>query len=141
MDRNAWLHQFYEALEVPHTNHNAWAGVSWIQAEGGTALWNPLNTTQKMPGSWNYNSVGVQNYPDFTSGLNATVKTIKQTDPELGFDDILRFLRGDHTAKATLKAVELSRWGTGGLALVVLPFVKDNYFVYATHLISGSPHA
>ena len=137
MNRNQWLHAFYDALAVPHTNRNAWAGVSWIQAEGGTARWNPLNTTQRMPGSWDYNSVGVQNYPDFETGLAATVKTIEQTNPALGYVAILTRLRRDARPASTLKAVEASQWGTGGLALKVLPYVRADYWKYASTLIAS----
>ncbi len=138
MNRNDWLHAFYDALGVPHTTRNARAGVSWIHAEGGTARWNPLNTTQRMPGSWDYNNVGVQNYPDFETGLAATVKTIKQTDPDLGYTVILKRLRASARASRTLRAVEHSQWGTGGLALRVLPYVKADYWRYAGQLIAGS---
>lgn len=132
MTRNDWLHKLYDALGVPHTNRNAWAGVSWIRAEGGEANWNPLNTTQKMPGSTDYNSVGVQEYPDFETGLAATVKTITQTNPELGYAEILHHLRRSDPARQTLKAVEASSWGTGGLALEVLPSVREDYEKWAS---------
>lgn len=138
MNRNDWLHAFYDALSVPHTNRNAWAGVSWIQAEGGTALWNPLNTTQRMPGSWNYNSVGVQNYVSFEQGLEATVKTILQARTSLGYYLILERLRASARPSSTLRAVEKSQWGTGGLALKVLPYVRSDYWKYAGTKISGS---
>lgn len=109
-----------------------------MQAEGGNALWNPLNTTQRMTGSWDYNSVGVQNYVDFDSGFAATVKTIKQTNAAFGYTAIVSRLRANARPARTLHAVERSSWGTGGLALKVLPFVKEDYWRYAGHLIAGS---
>jgi len=131
MDRNDWAHYFIDKLGAVHGVNNARAIVSWIQAEGGTAHWNPLNTTQKEPGSWDYNSVGVQNYPDFDTGLAATVKTILQTDKDLGYYRIVGRLRRAERPARTLRAVEASQWGTGGLALEVLPYVKADYWKYA----------
>src|SRR4051812_17585494 len=37
---------------------------AWHRAEGGTAAFNWLNTTQGAAGATDYNSVGVKNYPD-----------------------------------------------------------------------------
>ncbi len=50
---------------------------SWHHREGGSAKWNSLNTTWKMPGSTAYNSVGVQNYPDITTGAIALANTLR----------------------------------------------------------------
>lgn len=138
MDRNTWAHDFLDGLGASHTENNANALISWMQAEGGTAQWNPLNTTQEAPGAWNYNSVGVKNYPDYGTGMDATLKTIKQTDPAFGYTVIVSRLKGSVRPRRTLRAVEKSQWGTGGLALAVLPYVKKDYWKYAGHLISGS---
>ncbi len=48
----------------------------WRRYENTGADWNPLATTWEMPGSWDYNSVGVQNYPDRTTGIQATGNTL-----------------------------------------------------------------
>ena len=32
---------------------------AWARSEGGKATWNPLNTTLRLPGSTDYNSIGV----------------------------------------------------------------------------------
>jgi hypothetical protein len=138
MTRNDWAHHFINAIGAVHCDKNAWVLISWMQAEGGTAKWNPLNTTQPMPGATNYNWVGVKNYPSFEVGLEATVKTIKQTHASLGYIPILNGLRNCHRAKRTLRAVEKSAWGTGGLALRVLPYVKDDYWRYANYVVAGS---
>jgi hypothetical protein len=49
---------------------------AWAKAEGGTAEWNPLNTTEPMPGATDYNTVGVKNYPTPISGISATALTL-----------------------------------------------------------------
>lgn len=38
---------------------------------------NPLNTTQRAPGSTSQNSVGVQSFPDVSTGVSATVQTLQ----------------------------------------------------------------
>lgn len=49
---------------------------AWARAEGGTAKWNPLNSTLKVGSSTPYNSVGVQNYVRATEGVCATALTL-----------------------------------------------------------------
>lgn len=136
--RNQWAHDFLDLLGGLHCGRNADSIISWIQAEGGNARFNPLNTTQPWTGSTNYNSVGVQNYATYQDGLHATVKTILQTDPSLGFTAIVSDLRKCARSRRTLRDVEHSQWGTGGLALRVLPYVKKDYWTYANHSIAGS---
>lgn len=137
MTRQEWAHAFIDLLHAKHCDRNAWALVSWIQAEGGAANWNPLNTTQKMPGSTAYNSVGVQEYRSADDGLAATVKTIMQTDPDFGYGPIVARLRRCARPTRTLQAVEDSDWGTGGLALRVLPYVRADYDRYSKMLIAS----
>ena len=136
--RNRWAHDFLDLLNAKHCSHNADALISWIQAEGGNATFNPLNTTEPWPNSTIYNSVGVRNFATYEDGLHATVKTILQVDPSLGFTHIVNDLRHCTKARRTLRHVEGSQWGTGGLALRVLPFVKKDYWTYANHTIAGS---
>lgn len=53
---------------------------AWQKAEGGTASWNPFNTTAKMPGATPYNNNNgypVMNYRSETDGVAATIKTLK----------------------------------------------------------------
>jgi len=78
----------------------------WQRREGGTAAFNPLNTTQRAPGATNYNSVGVRNYRSQQQGLNATVETLRNGR----YTDILRAL----TRNLPLGSQEsLKTWGTG----------------------------
>jgi hypothetical protein len=82
-------------------------------AEGGhwynTAYFNPLNTTQGMPGATSMNSVGVKAYSSWAVGLRATVITLHN-----GFyDGILAALRRGEDAQAVADAVAASPWGTG----------------------------
>jgi hypothetical protein len=50
---------------------------AWRQAEGGSALNNPWNSTQSIgTKKSNYNYVGVKNYFNYNDGVTATVKTM-----------------------------------------------------------------
>lgn len=137
MDRNTWAHYFLDGINAPHNTRNARVLVAWMQTEGGNALWNPLNTTQYEPGCWNYNSVGVKNYPDWATGQRATLTTIEQSC--CGYPKILKRLRSRWaTAGAILRAIDSSQWGTSGLIERVYPEVKADYWTYASKLIAGS---
>lgn len=136
ISRNEWVHDFLRKLGYPITTSNKYALVSWIQAEDGTiapgeqvhlARYNPLNSTRKMPGStdFNKNVPPVQNYVSYEQGLGAAVATLQEQ--QTGYVLIRRHLRHGDPAPQTLQAVEDSAWGTGGLALRVLPQVRDDY--------------
>lgn len=117
------------------TKPRLYALVAWMQAEGNGGANNPLNTTEKMPLSTTFNSVGVQNYSSFSEGVMATAKTLNYgADRDShGYKPIRRRLRRFlilNRAKKVLEAVEESDWGTGGLALKCLPEVKANWDLY-----------
>jgi hypothetical protein len=84
---------------------------AWAQCEGGTARYNPLNTTFHLPGATRYNSVGVQNYEDHMQGLAGTLATIRLPY----YSDLRKAL-----AQKGLSAAEIARrsrasiatWGT-----------------------------
>jgi len=132
MTREDFARAVLRELGAPVTHRNLWALVSWMQAEGGFARYNPLNTTQEMPGATDYNWVGVKNYTSFEQGVEATVKTLNYgADRNLyGYKPIRRRLRKNAWAFWTLRAVENSIWGTGGLALRCLPGVKKHWDYY-----------
>lgn len=104
--------------------------VAWQSAEGTRARYNPLATTQRMPGSsaMKGNTAGVQDYPDLKTGVAATIKTLKQ--PGHGYEHIIDRL-ANGTAREILQAVAASSWGTGALALEILPDVKEDLDSYA----------
>lgn len=89
---------------------------AWQHAEGGTAKWNPLNTTFDLPGTTDYNSSGVKNYSRPVWGICATAMTI--TDPASGsltYSGILGDLQnGTKTAIQIVqdRRTEFKHWGT-----------------------------
>jgi hypothetical protein len=112
---------------APITLHTRRAMQSELQAEGGFARNNPFNTTLRLPGSTNYNSVGVQNYNDPAQGVTATVKTLKQHC--CGYGKIRRRLRENASAREIVKAFGQSEWGTNlSLVQAVLDDVVHSRF-------------
>lgn len=116
-------------LNAPITKRNLWSLVAWMQAEGSEARFNPLATTQDWEGATNFNGVGVKNYRSLQDGVAATAKTLNYgADRGLyGYKPIRRRLRRNAWAYWTLRAVEASQWGTGGLALRCLSMVKRHW--------------
>lgn len=130
--REQWAKAFLAQLGLDPTQRRYWALVSWIQAEGGNARYNPLNTTHEMPKATIYNEAGVKNYSSLHEGVIATAKTLDYGARHdlFGYKDIRSALVKNKWASKTLWAVEHSQWGTGGLALRCLPGVKREWDKY-----------
>ena len=104
-----WQTLLLKRLGMPVTRQNLAFLTAWQGREGGTAAFNPLNTTQPMPGASAYNSVGVRNFLNAQQGLNATVKTLQNSY----YPAILAALRSGNPTWNPLLAKNLSTWGTG----------------------------
>lgn len=121
-----------EELGCPRQHRNLVSLVAWMQAEGSAAKFNPLATTQKWEGATDFNWVGVKNYADLEDGVMATAKTLNYgADRDLyGYEPIRACLKRNRRPGLTLRAVEASIWGTGGLALRCIPGVKNHWDHY-----------
>lgn len=64
---------FLTKLGITPNDQNIAALESVQHYEGNNNRYNPLNVIQPEPGSTNYNSVGVQTYADFQSGVQGAV--------------------------------------------------------------------
>jgi hypothetical protein len=83
---------------------------SWHRAEGGSAAYNPLNTTQDAPGASCYNAEPcVKNYPDYQTGIDATIATLRSDYP--GYAEIVAGLQTNDVERA-FNAIVVSPWGT-----------------------------
>ena len=154
MNFNDWWHDTENKLSIPHTTRNARVGIAWMYTESGDpdgygrgGRWNPMNTTWRLTASqapsgiasWSFNSVGVQNYATFADGQLAFLNTIRQTNSQYGYVDILRHFRASSRPHKTLGAIEHSAWGTGGLILLVYRDIKNGaYWPRAHTLVNGS---
>jgi hypothetical protein len=126
MTRDGWATKFLTHIGAPVQQSTKRALVAWMQTEGSNADWNPFATTQRMPGSTNFNSIGVQNYVSSKQGIEATWKTLNFSGHRYG--KIRRRLRNGDTARKILEAVAESDWGTEGeLLLRVLEDVQRDY--------------
>ncbi len=65
------------ALSAPVTEANVQSLIAWMKREGTRATFNPLATTQNMPGATSFNYVHVRNYPDLATGVAGTMKTLR----------------------------------------------------------------
>ena len=111
-----WARALLVAMRFPVTADNVAAITAWEMAEGGhwynTAYYNPLNTTQSMPGATVFNSVGVKAYTSWKQGLEATMITLKNGY----YGGILDAMRRGNDATAVAAAVGASPWGTGNFS-------------------------
>jgi hypothetical protein len=105
-------------LGAPTSKENLKFLYAWRQSEGKAGKYNPFNTTQKMPGTTNFNSVGVKNYSSIEDGMEATLKTLKNGR----YNCIVNGLKNDIGAKTiSTKCInDLQTWGTGDLVAKVV---------------------
>jgi hypothetical protein len=113
-----WGKNFLRGIGAPYNAQTDMFLRAWAQAEGSAARNNPFATTQEMPGSTNFNSVGVQNYLTWQSGVEATVKTIN--NPDYGYEKFLAAIRAGVSARTMAFELSKSRWGTGALTTEIL---------------------
>jgi cell wall-associated NlpC family hydrolase len=117
---NGWTVGLAGALGIPLTQQNIKFLSAWQQAEGGSASYNPLNTTQPANGATAYNSNGgnpVKNYLSPQQGIRATAQTLANGH----YDNLLGMLRsGKATAAQLASQPDLHVWGTGSGVLRVL---------------------
>lgn len=114
-----WRFRLLRAIHAKGVVENRKLLGAWARAEGGSARWNPLNTTEPWPGSWNYNSAGVKDYRTGADGIAATAATLTN-----GFYwSIVHDLRaGKKSARqiVTDNAAEFDKWGTGAQHVLAL---------------------
>lgn len=106
--RHLWTRDLLHMLGVPGSYPNALSIIAQCQAEGGSARFNPLNTTLPMDGATDYNSVHVKNYASYGSGLAATTKTLQQANMAL----LLHELKAGNSSLSYWRALAASPWGT-----------------------------
>lgn len=118
-----WIVRLCQLLEIIVTHQVTRFFEAWAKSEGGTAKWNPLNSTLALGGTVNwtetadYNSVGVRNYKYGIVGIVATALTLQQRTASnaLTFGTLLSNLRnGKLTAEQIVEnsIANISLWGT-----------------------------
>lgn len=113
-----WAVDLLSRMGFPDTPDNRRFIVAWETTEGGhfanTAYFNPLNTSQDMPGAEKFNSHGVKVYPDYETGMAATVKTLNYSD----YDGIRAALALGNDGPGAVQAVGDTPWGTSAERLM-----------------------
>jgi len=108
-----WLRDFLSRLGAGDAEGARRATLAWMRAEGGHfvngARFNPLNTTMEAPGATSVNPIGVKSYPDYETGMGATLETIRVDN--FGYPAIVAALVAGDGAGA-VDAVDASKWGT-----------------------------
>jgi hypothetical protein len=105
----SWARALLKAGGWPVTGCNVGAVEGWQRAEGSNPDWrNPLDTTQREPGSHAINHVGVQSYPSWQTGFAATLTTLRNGY----YPRVLTALAAGDDAQAVANEVAASPWGT-----------------------------
>lgn len=107
----SWERRLFSLLGAPTTPANLGFIRAWQRAEGGTAAFNPLNTTLDLHGARDYNTAHVKNYRDAVQGIAATGLTLTN-----GFYPglVASFVRGTETTaqRVARHRGEITIWGT-----------------------------
>lgn len=115
-----WEQRLLAVLGAPMGYSGGTLLKAWATAEGGSADWNPLNTTYELPGTSDYNADGVKNYAKPIDGICATALTLDNGD----YPGIVGDLQGGGFSAQQIverNAAEFDKWGTGSeLVLEVL---------------------
>lgn len=112
VDRSFWFEVAQQLQNPPPTSEYAFtieALEKWKPFENTGACWNPLATTWSMPGSTNYNSVGVKNYPDKNTGTRATANTLN-----LSYYNAIRNMLARRSFNRTAITQALNTWTGNG---------------------------
>lgn len=111
-----WRFRLLRAIHARGVKENRRLLGAWEIAEGGSADFNPMNSTEPWPGATPYNTLEggrhVWNYPSGAAGIAATAATLVNGH----YNGIVADLRaGTHTAVAIVErnAGEFDTWGTG----------------------------
>ncbi len=126
--RRDFANAFLPGVGAPITTPNLDLMGAWMAAEGTRAQYNPIATTNKMPGSWDFNhnnGYPVQNFKSFEDGVFANLKAINQQAH--GYPAIVAGLRDGTNAIKTASAIANSAWGTGALVLRLLGGKNTGY--------------
>ncbi len=130
-----WAGLFLSSMHLPTCHENLVLVVAWEVQEFTQAAWNPLATTHRMPGSTDFNSVGVQSYVSLEQGLDATHATLDYGTVVYRYGAIVDSLAACNDAMTTAQAVNASSWcagcGNGTYLIAVVPKVEADYETYA----------
>jgi hypothetical protein len=113
-----WITDILTAIQAPISSTTADNLAAWNECEASNAKNNAFNTTLPEPGSTSINNlgggVGVQSYPNYSTGLEGTVNTLLGT---AAFRPIVQALRTGADRATFATTVGSSGWGTSGACI------------------------
>lgn len=124
----SFYQEVLKGINAPITPENLKLLLGWRQAEGGTARYNPFNTTWNKPNSDFYNCLskdkqgkcvsGVRNYASRNDGIKATIDTLKQPI----FKSLTEQLQSGRFTAAEMARNQtvFKKWGTKELIIKVI---------------------
>jgi uncharacterized coiled-coil protein SlyX len=131
-----WADMLLQIFDASTCRENRVVVVAWQVQEFTQAAWNPLATTHRMPGSTDFNGVGVQNFVSLEQGLEATKETIQNGWDIYGYGAIVGSLRRCDDALTTASRIAASSWCPGCLdgnyVVGVVPKVEADLETYAS---------
>lgn len=98
-------------IGAPTTDANVSFMLAWMAKEGTRAANNPLATTLNYGSNTTFNSVGVRNFADFATGVEATARTILNGR----YNGIVANLVAGRGDLAAGQSQELGVWGSGSV--------------------------
>jgi|ThiBio_1000_plan_1041568.scaffolds.fasta_scaffold00444_6 hypothetical protein len=102
--------QVLQTMHLPASSGNLDALYAVAQLEGQNDRYNPLNSVTKEPGSTDFNSVGVQRYISFDSGVAGTVALLQGGH----WDGVRSAMAADRGTAAVLAAFKAAyTWDPG----------------------------
>lgn len=115
--KDQWSRSILKGLGAPQNAPNIKSVSSWISIEfpswpNYAAKNNPLATTLWLPGSTNFNSDGVKNYPTATMGVTAIVLTLRT-----GYPNIVKRLKSGQ-GLCGWNSQEFLKWSGNGYSSV-----------------------
>jgi peptidoglycan hydrolase CwlO-like protein len=129
-----WSVLLLRSMGAPVCHSNEVVLIAWQLSEFTQAAWNPLATTKPLPGSTDFNSVGVQNFVSLAQGLEGTRLTLN--NGAFGYGAILANLHACSAPITTARAINASAWchGCAGGQYVVnnIGKVEASFFLYGS---------
>jgi hypothetical protein len=130
------LNQFFTAvlkgLGAPVTENNLLKLAAVARLEGHGGNYNPFNSVGKSPGSTRFNSAGVQNYANLQSGIDATIRLLRQGNTTGMRSNLISNATYDGFTSAATQFYK--SWG--GPAVRTTP---NNARVYLDSILDGPP--
>lgn len=110
--QESWARDLLTRLGYPVEPNNLTTVLAWEYQEGGhfanDARFNPLNTTYDHAKYHAINGDGVASYPDYETGMRATIATLRLP----AYATVRSDLAADRSPQRTTAAIAASPWGT-----------------------------